>query len=149
MNQRFLLNLIAIPTLASSLITLWIMPSRAATTSMARNSLQGLTQVSCDSPRDTSFSLSVTGHTLAGILMASAGEFSGEDLVSDFTAAESDAAVTLFGCDCLPCINALRLLRSNVAGNNSQGHCWASLQQRVSPQQLQEVLRTLEAESQD
>lgn len=149
MNHRFLLNLIAIPTLASSLLTVWVMPSRAATSSMAENSLQEFAQVSCDAPKDMSFNLSVTGHTLAGILMASAGEISGEDLVSNFSAAESDAAVTLFGCDCLPCINALRLLRSNVAGNNSQGHCWASLQQRVSPQTLQEVLRTLDVETQD
>lgn len=150
MNHRLVLNLIAIPTLASSLLTLLIMPSRAATNSMMKSSVTGissLTQVSCDAPGDSNVSLSVTGHTLAGIWVASAGELSGEDLVPNFSAAESDAAVTLFGCDCLPCINALRLLRSNISGNNSQGHCWASLERRVSPQKLREVLQQLEVET--
>lgn len=32
--------------------------------------------------------------------------------MSEFTKAESDAAVALYGCDCPRCINALRQLRS-------------------------------------
>jgi hypothetical protein len=70
---------------------------------------------------------------------------------ADFTTAESDAAVTLFGCDCSSCISALRRVRSQsllTSGklNSGKGHCWTALQQRVSPEELQTVLQTLEAE---
>jgi hypothetical protein len=72
----------------------------------------------------------------------------------DFTAAESDAAVALFGCDCLPCINALRQLRNqsltqlmqpSTQQASNQGHCWSSLQRRHSPQEIEDVLQQLEA----
>lgn len=79
----------------------------------------------------------------------SAEEYPVEDHpMADFTIAESDAAVELFGCDCMACINALRQLRSQsleqLVASNNQGHCWTSLQRRVSPQDVQNVLETLE-----
>jgi hypothetical protein len=40
------------------------------------------------------------------------------DLVADFTEEESNAAVTLFGCDCPVCVNALRQLRGLSSTNS-------------------------------
>jgi hypothetical protein len=70
---------------------------------------------------------------------------SGESAILDFSELESDAAV-LFGCDCPSCINALRQLRSQplLDSGDSNGHCWTSLQRRVSPERMQEVLQNLE-----
>ena len=101
----------------------------------------------------------------------SATESLSEDPVMDFSAAESDAAVALFGCDCPPCINALRQLQnkspsqvllsssqillsssqvlpsnSQVLPSNSQSHCWTALQQRSSPKEVQDILQNLETE---
>jgi hypothetical protein len=108
-------------------------PASAATSAAPR-------QVACDLPATSS------SHQLnQGTLIASAVQMSG-DTELDFTAAESDAAVTLFGCDCLSCINALRRLRSQPSLSNAKGHCWSSLQQPGSSQKIQEVLRNLDAQ---
>lgn len=78
--------------------------------------------------------------------MASSAGISIEVPLADFTAAESDAAVTLFGCDCPAYLGALRQLRSQSLLSSSGGHCWMALQQRFSPEELKTVLQTLEAE---
>jgi hypothetical protein len=80
-----------------------------------------------------------------GILVASSAT-SGDDALANFSAAESDAAVSLFGCDCLACINALRQLRTQPLLKGGQGHCWSWLEQRISPQKQQAILQTLDAE---
>lgn len=135
MTHRMLLSLATISTLASSFLTMVLLasPASAATSAAPR-------QVSCDLPSTS------TSHQLnQGTLIASAVQMSG-DTELDFTAAESDAAVTLFGCDCLSCINALRQLRSQSFAGKGKGHCWSSLQQPGSSQKIQEVLRKLDAE---
>jgi hypothetical protein len=86
-------------------------------------------------------------HSLSrGILVASSTEIPSEDSTADFSDAESDAAVALFNCDCSACVSALRQLRSQPMLNNSKGHCWASMQQKLSPQEVKGVLENLEAE---
>lgn len=156
MNQRLLLNLIAIPTLASSLLTLLVMPGVAAVNASARRFDQNFNfatadQASCAVPETTGLRLTVSRHTPHGVLVASTADvYAGvydDFLTVDFSAAESDAAAALFGCDCWACINALRQLRRNpVINNRGQGHCWSSLARRASPQRINEVLQLLEAE---
>jgi hypothetical protein len=103
-------------------------------------------QAACDLAPEREFNLSVSRHYKQGVTVASARPLPAETAMLDFSEAESDAAAVLFGCDCPACINALRTLRSQLVfkNSNSQGHCLASLQRRVSPQRMQEVLRNLE-----
>jgi hypothetical protein len=150
MNHRLILNLIAIPTLAGSMLTIVVMSSVASATETLTKLSTAIAptpvQASCDLPTKSSSESSVMQQINRGVLVASSSEIPGEYPVSDFSTAESDAAVNLFGCDCLACIKALRQLRSQSWLNNTQGHCWSSLQQRVSQQEIQKVLQTLEAE---
>ncbi len=66
----------------------------------------------------------------------------------DFTAAESDAAATLFGCDCPACISSLRSLQKSwrqASAMGGEGHCWKNLERRViSPEKITEVMQSLE-----
>ena len=150
MNHRMILNLIAIPTLASSMLTIVLMAGVAsaaeALTKLSTTIAPTPVQASCDLPTKSSSQSSVMQQIGGRVLVASSSEIPGEYPVSDFSEAESDAAVNLFGCDCSACINALRQLRSQSSLYNTQGHCWSSLQQRVSQQEIQKVLQTLEAE---
>jgi hypothetical protein len=109
---------------------------------------------SCDRPEPAAQSIQSLHHERIQdgheILMASAIdipiEIPVEHPIDNFSAAESDAAVTLFGCDCPSCLRALEQLRSQTLLNNGQGHCWTALQRRVSQPEMQEVLNLLEAE---
>lgn len=156
MNYWILLNLATIPTLASSMLTMVLMPGLAHA---AGTRTPVSVQTSCNVPVDSGMRNSETrlafqnGETNA----ASTKESLIEDPVMDFSAAESDAAVAVFGCDCPPCINALRQLRSQLSSqvllsssqilpSNSQGHCWTALQQRTSPIEVQDILQDLETE---
>ncbi len=136
MNYKILLKLVAIPTLVSSLFVMTCVANQAS----AKKVEKSLTPVSCDLPK-TPLLKSSLNHQVnlnQGILIASS------DL--DFSSAESDAAATLFGCDCPSCINALRQLRSQPSLSQGQGHCWSTLQEQFSSQSLQDVLNTLETE---
>ena len=154
MKHRILLNLATIPTLASSILTMVLMPGLAHA---AGTRTPASVQTSCNVPVDSGMSFSETklafqnGETNA----ASSTESLLEDPVMDFSAAERDAAVALCGCDCPPCINALRQLRSQLSSqvllsssqilpSNSQGHCWTALKQRNSPIEVQDLLQDLE-----
>ena len=147
MNHRFLLSLVAIPTLASSTLMMSLMtgPASASESVQAKNSASA--PASCDVLIDSQLKSSRMNLHKGNVkLMASSAGIPIDVPQADFTAAESDAAVTLFGCDCPACLGALRQLRSQFLLNSSQGHCWTALQQRVSPEELQSVLQTLEAE---
>jgi hypothetical protein len=116
-----------------------------ATTATAVESSNLAEAASCDAPSTAPLH---STDLKQGLLIAStAGGGIADD--ADFSIAESDAAATLFGCDCSACIRALRQLQQQsltqqVTGNG-KGHCLASLQRRqVSPQMLQETLKTLE-----
>ena len=149
MNYRILLNLVTIPTLASSMLTMVLMPPLAHA---AEARTPASVQTSCSVTVDSGM---ISETKLAFQNAASSTESSSEDPAMDFSAAESDAAVALFGCDCPPCINALRQLRnkssslvllssSQILPSDIQGHCWTALQQRTSPQERQDILQDLE-----
>ncbi len=156
MNHRILLNWATIPTLASSMLTMVLMPSLAHA---AETRTPASVQTSCNVPVGSGMSFLETrlafqnGETNA----ASSTENLIEEPLMDFSAAESDAAVALFGCDCPPCMNALRQVRSQLSSqvllsssqilaSNSQGHCWTALQQHTSPQEVQDILQKLATE---
>lgn len=138
MNHRILLSLVALPTLASSMLAMMLLSGKVLATEAIGTKLQA--NVSCDAPTIPKQPTSLLHRTNRGILVAS----STPNL--DFSDAESDAAVTLFGCDCSSCINALRQLRTQTLLDKSKGHCWSSLELRKSPQEVQQVLDTLEAQ---
>ena len=155
MNHRILLNLAMIPTLAGSMLAIVLMPALAHP---AGTRTPTSVQTSCSVTVDSGMSFSETrlafqnGETND----ASSTESLNEDPMMDFSGADSDAAVALFGCDCPPCINALRQLQSQLSSqvllssrqilaSNSQGHCWTALQERTSPIEVQDILQDLEA----
>ena len=154
MNQKILLSLLAIPTAVGAMLMPCLIAATAAqATESSKAGIQNITaQASCDAPPSSN------PHTSAltqrgSILVASAGKISGDDFATDFSEAESDAAVQLFGCDCPACIRSLRQLQQNqslsqkvLGGGSTQGHCLAYLQKKVSPQAVKDVLKTLEGE---
>lgn len=146
MNLRLILKLMTIPTLMGSVLAFGILAQLASAADTGSLTTVLTSQSSCDSPSESELELSTVRHQTQGIAIASAGLASGETAILDFSEAESDAAAVLFGCDCPSCINALRQLRSQPLLDNgsSTGHCLTSLQRRVSPQRMQEVLRNLE-----
>ncbi|MBE9079662.1 hypothetical protein IQ241_20595 [Romeria aff. gracilis LEGE 07310] len=73
-------------------------------------------------------------------------EKSSADAVSqNFSAAASDAAVMLFGCDCPACINALEQLRRPSLFAMSQGHCARSLSDSQYNEQVGAILDAVDA----
>jgi hypothetical protein len=96
MNQKLLLSLVAIPTLTGSILAVVLLPLVAAAETIAPFQKDVLSSelTFCSFPVEPE-----TSSTL-------------EYPVLDFSEAESDAAVALFGCDCPACINTLRQLRS-------------------------------------
>jgi len=70
-----------------------------------------------------------------------------ETPMAGFTAAESDAAVLLFECDCPACINALRQIRNPSLVDAVQGHCWGALANNIrgDRQKIDDILEALEA----
>ncbi|MBD3884692.1 hypothetical protein IFO70_23425 [Phormidium tenue FACHB-886] len=152
MNNRILLSLVAMPAVGSTL-AMMMAGGMASAAEVSRTDFQRINTpssaaaASCDAAQSelSSSAMRQSGHPV--LIASSAGP--GEYPIADFSEAESDAAVALFGCDCLSCINALRQLRSqslDLMPTSYQGHCWTSLQQRVSPQEVQDLLQTLEAE---
>jgi hypothetical protein len=156
MNHKILLILATIPVLTGSLLLFMVSLVDAAEPSpqpaTCTPATVGLDRSALDlDTRTVSAQTATTNETT----VASA-EGAIDDDIMDFTAAESDAAVALFGCDCPPCINALRQLRSqslsrslnqalqvNNLQANSQGHCWSSMQRRHSPQEIEQQLQQL------
>ncbi|WP_421658934.1 hypothetical protein [Leptothermofonsia sp. ETS-13] len=146
MNLCLTLKLMTIPTLIGSLLTLSILVERASAINANQAAALTLNQASCDLPPEGGLKPFSMRHQNQSITMASADSIAGEPAILNFSEAESDAAAILFGCDCPACINTLRELRSQSLFNrgNGSGHCWTSLQRRVSPQTMQEVLQDLE-----
>jgi hypothetical protein len=147
MNRKILLSLLAVPTVVGSMLTSLVMATMA---DAAEPSTTAVTEQSCDAPIPSNLKSSGFKQS-RGTLIASASGIAGDDFATDFSAAESDAAVQLFGCDCPACIRSLRQLHSQslsqtVLKNKSQGHCLANLQRRTSPQQVKDVLRTLDTD---
>jgi hypothetical protein len=155
MNRKILLSLLAIPTAVGVTVIPFLIAAAAAQASESSDlAIQNVTsQISCDAPPSSNLHTSAFKQRRS-ILVASSGNVSGDDFATDFSEAESDVAVQLFGCDCPACIRSLRQLQQNKSlsqqvldgGGSSQGHCLASLQKRMSPQAVKDVLKTLEVE---
>lgn len=146
MNHKFLLSLVAVPTLASSMLMVSLMTGLASASELVQTRDSASAPSSCSVPGFQLKSSRMDLHKGNVKLMASSSGIPIDVPQADFTAAESDAAVTLFGCDCSSCLGTLRQLRSQPLLNSVEGHCWTALQQRVSPEELNTVLQTLEAE---
>lgn len=144
MNLRIALKLMTLPTILGSLLALAMDIERVSAVGTSDVVISALSPAACDSPSERELESTSIQHRSQGVHVASTGLSSEENTIFDFSEAESDAAVVLFGCDCPPCINALRQLRNQSLLNNKKGHCWASLQDRVSPQRRQEILQDLE-----
>jgi hypothetical protein len=143
MQPRVLLRLIAMPTLTGSMLAMTLLPVAAAEVSSPKIS----DVATCDIPKAAPHKPAASDSTTKENLDSSAVEIVVEYPALDFTAAESDAAVRLFGCDCPACLNMLQQLRSQPLLASSQGHCLTAMQQRVSPQDVQTILQTLDAET--
>ncbi|MGA7934639.1 MAG: hypothetical protein WCA35_13920 [Kovacikia sp.] len=147
MNLHLALKLMTIPTLMGSVLTLGILTEKATAVGISDAPTLVNSQVACELPSNRELQLSSLGHPIQAVKFASADTSPRETELLNFSEAESDAAAILFGCDCPACLNSLRQLRKQPLFNNGngRGHCWTSLQRRVSPQKVQEVLQDLEA----
>jgi hypothetical protein len=155
MNCKNPLSLLAISAAASPMLVLLLTATKAEAIeaikiTMSDSSDSIAAQSSCDAPTHSNRQSSGFSHRDRSILIASAG-IAGDDFDPGFSEAESDAAVTLFGCDCPACLRSLKQLQrqsltSKISGSSSQGHCWTALQKRTSPQVVKEVLKTLESQ---
>jgi hypothetical protein len=146
MDIRLAFRLMMLPTLAGSMLTLGIGMERA---SAVNTSNAFSSQAACDVAPKENLKSSRIRHLDRGIMLASDGSTTDETALYDFTEAESDAAVELFGCDCPSCLNALKELRSQslLSRVDTKGHCWSSLQRNASPERVQEVIQNLETSS--
>jgi hypothetical protein len=143
-----LLRLIAVPAisvsfLASCLLAGQISKAQAASSPLRQASCSLLPASELESPNIQSLL-----HRKSSLLVASAaGSTVVQDEFSvDFSEAESDAAVALFGCDCPACMNVLNQLRRQARNPKGEGHCMTNLARRVSPEKAQEILKTLKAD---
>lgn len=132
MRNNLVLQLLAMPTaLGSALLLLMTAPAQAREITWEAQSSAPAEGEFCSVPT-------------ASNSINSAASDSNNDLMS-FTAAESDAAVLLFGCDCPPCLNALAQLRNPSLTDAVQGHCWNNLSQKQYEQQdIDQILDAIE-----
>lgn len=133
MRNNLVLQLLAMPTaLGSALLLLMTAPTQAREITWEAQSAASAEGEFCSVPTTASNSTNSTASD------------SNNDLMS-FTAAESDAAVLLFGCDCPPCLNALAQLRNPSLTDAVQGHCWNNLsQKRYERQDIDQILDAME-----
>lgn len=144
MNLHLILKLMTTQTLTGSVLAFGIL-AQLASAADTGSLTTGLTrQAACDVPSNRELKLSTVPHQTQGIAIASASSASGETAMLDFSKAEIDAATVSFGCNCPGCINALEKLRNQSLFNNRNEHCRTSLQRRVPPQRMQEVLQNLD-----
>ncbi len=149
MKQKNLLGLLALSAILTPILSPLSATQSLATERTNANSWDHpLVQASCDSPETSPLKTSGFKHPRTILVAASVG-IPGEDTILDFSEAESDAAVTLFGCDCPACMRSLKQLQSQsltqkVLGSGGKGHCWTALQKKASPETVKKVLQTLE-----
>ncbi len=132
MSTRFLLTLFCLPTLLGALS--FPLAASAGGVRPAKHSVRPTTSVaSCSVPDEKA-------------APASAAQKSGGDVMTlDFSAAASDAAVLLFGCDCPSCINALEQLRRPSLLAAAEGHCWQSMTETQDVGQVNQLLEAVDA----
>jgi len=131
MSTRFLLTLLCLPT-ALSAFALPMTASAAGVRPDKHAARPSVAAASC-SIRDEKAAVDETAHKSSGEMMS-----------LDFSAAASDAAVLLFGCDCPSCINALEQLRRPSLLAAAQGHCLGATEAQDSDQ-VNAVLEAVDA----
>lgn len=156
MNHKILLTLATIPLMTGALLLFMVRLGDAAEP-LPQPAACPPAPVGADRAQLSPPSLNgPTASATADETVVASAEGIGDYPMMDFTAAESDAAVALFGCDCPPCINALRQLQQQTLSRslsqvlqadnlqaNNQGHCWSSMQRRHSPQDIEQQLQQL------
>jgi hypothetical protein len=146
MNYKILLRFVAIPAISGSLLASCLLVShmskaQAASSQLNQASCSLFPEIGLESPNIQSLL-----HQKSALLVASSSNALPTEFSANFSEAESDAAVVLFGCDCPACLNMLTQLRRQVVAPKGEGHCIKNLARRVSPEKVQEILKTLEAD---
>ncbi|MGB8702557.1 MAG: hypothetical protein WCD18_24350 [Thermosynechococcaceae cyanobacterium] len=146
MNYKIGLKLASVPAILGSVLASgWLVGnmSKAEAASSQPN------QASCSLPQASQLespNIRSLLHQKSSLLVASSKNVGLDEFSVDFSEAESDAAVTLFGCDCPACMNAFRQLRRESLVPKGEGHCMSNLARRSSPEKVKEVLKVLDAE---
>ncbi|OBQ14919.1 hypothetical protein [Anabaena sp. AL93] len=117
MNKRFILTLISSPVLFTSMLSM-VMMGRPAHASQTVDTAG--THESCvmsphsATPRKVCIQVSNTPLSVAKEPMKLAQADTNNPKELEFSDAESDLAIKLFGCDCPVCINAARQLNGSA-----------------------------------
>jgi hypothetical protein len=148
MDYKILLRFVAVPAISGSILASWLL---VGFTSKAHAASSQPNQASCSLfPASELESRNIQSllHRKSSLFVASAANSNvvQDEFSVDFSEAESDAAVALFGCDCPACMNVLNQIRRQARNPKGEGHCMTNLARRVSPEKAQEILKTLEAD---
>jgi hypothetical protein len=146
MDYKILLRFVAVPAISGSILASWLL---VGFTSKAHAASSQPNQASCSLPQ--AFNLGSPNiqsllHQKPALLVASNANVVPDEFSLDFSEAESDAAVALFGCDCPACMNVFKQLRRQSLTPKGEGHCMTNLARRSSPEKVKEVLKALDAE---
>lgn len=115
MNKKFFLTLLSSPVLFTSMVSMAVLTQPARANETVNSTPTGFscgrktTTVSVATPKLGCTRL--RNNTGGGGINRQRGLRPGELPELEFTDEESDASVTLFGCDCPACLNALRQIR--------------------------------------
>lgn len=114
MNKRFLLSLLASPTVLASMVSIMAMTNKVNAAELV---IQPANSASCvGSPRAAQFTCvrvaqaAPTASQAANPVVGDTQQEENPDVL-EFTEEESDAAVAKYGCDCPACINGIRQMR--------------------------------------
>lgn len=146
MNDKIWLKLVSVPAILSSFLASGLL---AGNTSKAEAASSPPNPASCSllqASRLESQNVQSLLHRKTSLLVASSSNVVTDEFSMDFSAAESDAAVDLFGCDCAACMNVFRQIRRQSLMPKGEGHCMTNLARRSSPEKVQKVLKALDAE---
>jgi hypothetical protein len=114
MNKKFALTLLSSPAVFASMVSMVVLtqPAQAQSANATKNPLACISSVNtpkhafvCERRQNPAAVKNQQQLTVAQAQPNQVTELK-------FTDEESDAAIALFGCDCLSCLNALRQLRS-------------------------------------
>jgi hypothetical protein len=134
MRSKLMLRLLSLPSIVGSFFIFALMvPAQAKDTFSETPKVSTANSVALAASCDAT-----PKHTVQTKSSAS------DPAMLDFTAAESDAAAILFGCDCPSCLNALRQLRTPTLTASTQGHCWSNLSQQSTQQDINSILEAVE-----
>jgi hypothetical protein len=117
MNKRFILTLISSPVLFTSMLSMVMMgrPAHASqTVDTAGTHKSCVMSPHSATPRKVCIQVSNTPLSIAKEPMQVAQADTNNSKELEFSDAESDLAIKLFGCDCPVCINAARQLNGSA-----------------------------------